>query len=698
MQKLSEQPHHSSVLTVNPDTVNRGEPVLISFTWYTQDGEAINIEDSENHIKMIGFYDQLSDKYYRFTGGKGNVYTLTTSFISIGQHKLQAFFNHVDKDDKKLLDIYANIRVRLQRSASNPGMSLRPGANGGVKYDSAERAIKIETTDGSNFLYYPSDCANRVDYQAENAEKSELLNIIKEAGISYNPNLLNNVATAIKLLIHDNSYAPEKIFACNMHSHNICDPNFDVVLIEKTDDGCRLAKTPLKDLLQASDDLFNLSSSYTPALLKILNNDDINKMDIVFQDYVNADGKPENQLKTMSFKDFKDKYLFDISKPFKEAIRPKQDEDKNAQILMVKTDPDSKESQIIQTPITDLLPDVGFDPTQVFKKPIAETQNPTYTAVNVQNLNQPPDSENENYALKPGKDEYQLFESPIGIDPSIPLKSDIPTIDTPTDTALTVEHDKDTNKFKLVKAPIKSGGSGTLPFTYIGAAGFPVEPTPDFKNSWGHTWFKSKGEDLSKIMPTYVEAQKLMIENQPINFAPYIQNKDSPLEGVLIKKDIIPRELEGGYFLIEVDCWVSFKDINAWVQWGVVLTYDYDKDYKGEILTLAANPISVHTVIFNGVIWQQSMRASIVCNLTDLTKSFRLYIVPFNEVRSNGVLMPINLTGQILLGNPVMMSKDGPSPTPPILEPKLEPIDNPLTGLKYKYFPHNNYNLYIRQI
>lgn len=256
---------------------------------------------------------------------------------------------------------------------------LKPGQYGGVPANSTERAVNIEFTNNMIPLYYSDKCFNKVDYMAENALRSEFANVLIEAGLKYDPYRLDNLVTAILKLLNDDGYTPDKIFFTNIPEHNICDPNFKIVLIEtllkdnKT--VYRLTSIDAVDLFREISDTFRLDKPYSPALKRAeLSN--IDKMDIILQNYVNVNGKPENQLNAISIKDFLKhfKFNFDITKPFPQEIKDNKKEDTTTELVLVKKIAETGESQLVKMKIEDLnFPPYIFDPTLEFNTEIPQS-------------------------------------------------------------------------------------------------------------------------------------------------------------------------------------------------------------------------------------------------------------------------------------------------------------------------------------
>lgn len=267
------------------------------------------------------------------------------------------------------------------------GIFLNPGKAGGVQAKITKNAVDIATTDGSSALYYPDNCINKVDYMSLNALMSEIISVLKEVNQEYNPNTLDNLAKAIIKLLDVDSYTPDKIFYADIPEHNICNPDFEVVLIERVEEngklGFRLTKTPVNKILDLIDTSFRLDKPYENQLVKITS-EDLTKMSVVMQDDVNNQGKKEHQLKTISFSKFIDYFKFDISKPFSETLESYKKEDKDAELVLVKKNQDSHTNQLISAKISDIIPEPSeFNPNLPFSQNIAESSDPTSTAVTV---------------------------------------------------------------------------------------------------------------------------------------------------------------------------------------------------------------------------------------------------------------------------------------------------------------------------
>lgn len=233
----------------------------------------------------------------------------------------------------------------------------------GVTYDETSCAVDVPLTDGTDALYYGNDNLNRVDYDSLNALISEIVSVLKYAGVKYDPNILNNLAIAISVLIIENRYYPFKVFFGGVPEHKEGE-NFEVVLIEPQDikkDKFKLTKTDINSIFKESEHKFKLNRPYEIPIIQESENK-LDKLALVLEDSENN----TNILKTISFDVLKDKSKFKISEPFEETLQKYKTTDEDVRILAkIKESNNSRLVTInigdIITTQTNLNPNVEFD-------------------------------------------------------------------------------------------------------------------------------------------------------------------------------------------------------------------------------------------------------------------------------------------------------------------------------------------------
>lgn len=253
---------------------------------------------------------------------------------------------------------------------------------GRVTYNLANQAVDVPTKDGSRVLYYGKDCLLSPDYDSENAIRSELANVIKAAGLKYDPNALDNLVRAIIQLIAIWGYTPDKTYDIEIPEHNVCNTTAEIVLTERlTKDGKivnRLTRIPLDRLLKDLGKEFDITKIFDSSLIS----GDINIDDKVVLERVTVkDGGVQSRLVTLPIQELVKKYApyKDLSKPFPENIQDKQSAD-TIQLIGVK-DVANGEHQLVKTNIKDLFHGQPFDPSQAFDKDLINHFDPKMSVV-----------------------------------------------------------------------------------------------------------------------------------------------------------------------------------------------------------------------------------------------------------------------------------------------------------------------------